>query len=84
MPEEAYGQAAPPPGVAGQVRYLRTETGQYLRTTATYRIHEGPNQVAALAFLQANLVTQQFLYLVIQTPDGTWARDVNGIYKEPS
>ena len=47
-----------------------------------YRIHRGPSAGAAKAFLQQNPVDQQFHYIVVETPDGNYRRDIQGIYKE--
>jgi hypothetical protein len=82
LPDENSARAKPPLGGVDQVKFVRTDNGEMLGRIATYRIHDGPSEAAALAFLQANPVTQQYLYLVVQTPDGNWARDINGIYKE--
>lgn len=48
----------------------------------TYRVHRAPSKAAAMAFLQANPVTQNYLYLIVETPHGDFGRDINGIYEE--
>lgn len=48
----------------------------------TYRVHRAPSKAAAIAFLQANPVTQNYLYLIVETPEGDFGRDINGIYEE--
>ena len=50
--------------------------------TCTYRIHKGPDAESARAFLEKNPVTKDFFYLVVETPEGNFGRDINGIYKE--
>jgi hypothetical protein len=50
--------------------------------TAIYRVHRGPDEQSAMAWLQQNPVTQNLLYLVVETPDGNFCRDLMGIYKE--
>jgi hypothetical protein len=50
---------------------------------ATYRIHRSPNEASARAFLEAHPVTTEFLYLVVETPEGNFGRDLQGIYAEP-
>jgi hypothetical protein len=48
----------------------------------TYRVYRAPSKAAAMAFLQANPVTQNYLYLIVETPHGDFGRDINGIYEE--
>ncbi len=48
----------------------------------TYRVHRAPSKAAAMAFLQANPVPRNYLYLIVETPDGDFGRDINGIYEE--
>lgn len=48
----------------------------------TYRVHTAPNKAAAMAFLQDNSVTRNYVYLIVETPEGIFGRDVNGIYEE--
>ena len=35
-----------------------------------------------MAFLQAHPVDRNFFYLVVETPEGNFGRDVDGIYAE--
>jgi len=48
----------------------------------TYRIHTAPDGEIAQAWLQANAVKKSHYYLVVQTPDGHYCRDIDGMYKE--
>ena len=48
----------------------------------TYRIYKGPNAESAKAFLQKNPVDRKYYFLVIETPEGNYCRDVQGRYKE--
>jgi hypothetical protein len=48
----------------------------------TYRIHRATNAASAKAFLQAHPVNAPLLYVIVETPEGTWGRDKDGIYKE--
>ena len=50
--------------------------------TAIYRIYKGPDEQSAMAFLKENPVTQELLYLVVETPEGNFCRDLMGVYKE--
>ncbi len=78
-------RAAAPPRKAAQpenIVFLREEPKHGMGGTAIYRIHKGTDKESALAFLKQNPVTQQLLYLVVETPDGNYCRDIQGIYKE--
>jgi hypothetical protein len=63
---------------ASSVKFVREDRqGMY-----TYRVHHGPSKAAAIAFLQENPVKRQLYYIVVETPEGTFCRDIQGIYKE--
>lgn len=49
---------------------------------ATYRVYRGDSKKAAYDFLTKNIVKEKMLFLVVETPDGNFCRDVCGIYKE--
>lgn len=48
----------------------------------TYKIYKAPNKACAMAFLEKNPVTRNLYYLVVETPEGNFCRDIQGIYKE--
>lgn len=48
----------------------------------TYRTFRGNDAEKAKVFLRNEPVDAEFLYLVVETPDGTWGVDINGIYLE--
>lgn len=48
----------------------------------TYRIYQGPDAHSAKAFLKRNAVRKRFLYIVVQTPEGNYGRDIQGICRE--
>ncbi len=50
--------------------------------TAIYRIYQGPNAESARAFLEKNPVTEELFYIVVETPEGNFGRDIQGMYKE--
>jgi len=47
-----------------------------------YTICHGPSREAALAFLRRVEVTAPGEYVVVETPEGHWGRDWQGIYRE--
>jgi hypothetical protein len=49
---------------------------------AVYRIYRAPNAASAKDFLQRHPIDENLLYLVVETPEGNFGRDINGIYQE--
>jgi len=47
-----------------------------------YRVYRAPNRASAMAFLERNPVTMNYLYLVVETPEGNFCRDIQGMYQE--
>lgn len=54
----------------------------YRTAIATYRVYRGDSKKAAYDFLTKNIVKEKMLFLVVETPEGNFCRDINGIYKE--
>ena len=50
--------------------------------TLTYRIYKASNTASAKAFLKENPVNRSMYYVIVETPEGNWGRDIDGIYKE--
>lgn len=48
----------------------------------TYKIYVGQSKDSALEFLRSQSVTKNFYYIIVETPDGNWGLDINGIYQE--
>jgi hypothetical protein len=48
----------------------------------TYRTFRGNDVEKAKAFLRNEPVNEEFHYIVVKTPDGTWGTDIEGIYLE--
>lgn len=66
----------------GKVVYVREDRQTGMGGTAIYRVYKGPDEQTAMAFLKENPVTQDLLYLVVETPEGNFCRDKMGTYKE--
>jgi len=64
---------------ASSVSFLHEERkGPY-----TYYIYRGPSKDAAIAFLKTlKPPTTHNVYHIVETPEGNWAKDIDGIYKE--
>ena len=60
----------------GEIGQLQTEVD------VTKRIYRAPNESAAVSFLQSTTVTQRFSYIEVETPEGWFGKDIDGIYGE--
>jgi hypothetical protein len=66
-----------------KVKFVREEKQQgAMGNMLTYRIYTAPDAASAKAFLEENPVTRKLYYLVVETPEGDYGRDIDGIYKE--
>lgn len=72
---------AQPPG-PGQVTFVREEHQSKMGSMLTYQIYQGPSAAAAKTFLEQNPVTKPLYYIIVETPEGIYGRDIQGIYKE--
>jgi hypothetical protein len=75
-------QEEPKKAKAGKVKFVREDRQMKMGHTFIYRIYKGPDAATAQAFLQENPVTKQLYYIVVETPEGNFCRDIQGIYKE--
>jgi hypothetical protein len=64
------------------VRFVREDRNQRLGIASVYRVHEARDAATAKAFLQRTSVTRPNYYVVVETPDGNYCRDIQGIYRE--
>jgi len=70
-----------------KVKFVREDRVQRRGVTGNqilmiYRVHKAPDAASAKAFLEQNPVTRQFYYIVVETPEGNYCRDIQGMYKE--
>jgi hypothetical protein len=47
-----------------------------------YYVYRAPDKQNALEFLKRANVTEAGVHVIVQTPEGTWGKDENGIYQE--
>jgi hypothetical protein len=67
----------------GTVKFVKKyQQPNTLGTTCTYRIYRATDSQAAKQFLQKNPVPRPLHYIVVETPQGNWGRDKDGIYQE--
>jgi hypothetical protein len=64
--------------VAKEVKFLRKHT----KGKSTYEVHQGDTADAARQFLLKKQMTAPCYYVVVETPEGNWGLDVNGLYLE--
>ena len=62
----------------GKASYVRTD----VNGPNTYVIHKAPSKLAALDFLKNTSVTKSLYYVIVETPEGNWGKDIDGIYQE--
>lgn len=70
------------------VRFVRThsETKTVPRTGLpglfTYELYTARTARRAREFLNSKTVTAELHYVVVETPEGTWGKNVEGLFKE--
>jgi hypothetical protein len=55
---------------------------EYEKNGNFYRILSGPDGETAQAYLANNPVTRRYYYVIVETPEGNYGRDIDGMYKE--
>jgi hypothetical protein len=83
-PERSETESRSDQSRTSQVTFVREvkQTSQVNGQEMTYRIHTGPDAEAAKDFLKDHPVTKKMYYILVETPDGTYGRDVDGIYQQ--
>jgi hypothetical protein len=73
-------------GSSGGVKYVKTYTEQKMGATGpiscTYEMHKAKTAQEAREYLETKDVTKRLYYVVVETPEGNWAKDIDGMYKE--
>jgi hypothetical protein len=69
-----------------KVKFIRKENQQKIvggvPFIMTYEIYRGPDAATAQSFLSTKKVTQPRYYIIVETPQGNYGRDIDGIYRE--
>ena len=55
---------------------------RWSKPEATYEEWTAPNAQAAKEYLNARVISERGYYVVIETPEGDWGKDIAGVYKE--
>ena len=64
--------------ITGKTTYVRKD----VKGPNTYEIYKAPSKAAGLEFLKMKTVTKSLYYVIVETPEGNWGKDKDGIYKE--
>ena len=71
-------------GVAHVKTYSETKTlPSGVSGVLTYEVYKGHTAQEAREFLATKTVDQPLYYIVVETPEGNWGKDIQGLYKEP-
>ena len=68
------------PAASGNAKSARYQE-KIVKNGATYEVYSAPDKASAIAFLKGKRVTQGQYYLCVDTPEGSFGRDINGIYQ---
>ncbi len=83
-PEITAADAERRPGSRGIVEYVKEEQVNDAAGMVIYRIYKAPDAQTAKQFLSESTVTQPLYYFIVETPEGNYGRDKDGMYKENS
>lgn len=59
-----------------------TQVGTSRQSQGTYETWNGSDAEKAKAWLRERKIDQELYYVVVQTPDGVWGADIEGLYLE--
>jgi hypothetical protein len=59
-----------------------TYIGEKIDKECTWVEYRGANKAAAMDFLAAHPVNKPYYYIVVETPEGVFGRDIDGFYQE--
>ncbi|MGE5580853.1 MAG: hypothetical protein ACM3WU_12560 [Bacillota bacterium] len=64
------------------VKFIREQHVNDQYGDTVYRVYQAPDADTAKEFLSRNPVDKRLYYIVVETPEGNYGRDIDGIYKE--
>lgn len=68
-------------GDSNLVKFSHERSDIVAGAPATYRHYKAPDKASAIVWLQQNPVDKRSFFLVVETPEGTFARDIQGIFE---
>lgn len=70
--------------VISSVKFIGKEYKAVVRNSwsdeCTYEVYKANSKEQALAFLKTKTVTKKLYYIEVETPEGSFGRDINGMY----
>ncbi len=69
-------------GVKFVRKYNEQKQGSSGIITCTYEMYKAKTAQLAREFLETKTVNKKLYYIVVETPEGNWAKDIDGMYKE--
>jgi hypothetical protein len=85
LASETFGPtfAGVPPTPSPRVQFkTKFSTPAPLGAHNTYEVYTAKSKLEALQFLEQKQVMVPLYYIVVETPEGNWGKDQNGIYQE--
>ena len=62
------------------VEFVGNEYQDRMGVKFTYEVYKAKSKQQALAFLKTKTVDREYYYIEVETPEGNFGRDINGIY----
>ena len=66
----------------GAVKFLRERNEIVMGSSATYRHYSAPDKISAMFFLDRQNITAQAYLVVVETPEGVFAKDRMGVFEQ--
>lgn len=76
--KKSQNKTKPETKVHGTSKYVRTDK----KGPNTYEIYKANSKSVALEFLKNKTVAKSLYYIIVETPEGNWGKDIDGIYQE--
>jgi len=83
-PEDKSSQHVQPKSIdTGKVSFVeKYSKDNSFMSVNTYEIYKVPDAATAKAFLETKKVTKSLYYIIVDTPEGNYGRDIEGMHKE--
>ena len=63
-------------------RYTESRDTPVGQVKFKYEVYRATTAQEARNFLESKTVSQPFSYILVETSEGNWGKDINGLYKE--
>ena len=82
VPTEKSSPKKSPPSEKRQPEFVRKYSQRGEGGTSTYEMYRGTDAESAKDFLLTKRVDKRLYYIVVETPEGNWGVDIEGLYIE--